>query len=156
MRLVQSSQLFLCLQYYNPQPSYCHGSEQFVFHLHLLLLAPQLARPDDIWVRWNSSNQLDIILNVDVDDSCLGDPNRFGFKGLLRHPQGAWILGFFEFFFGSSGILHIEPHAIHQELLLANQLFFTLLTNQLNYQDITCFKDSIHCVNCRYPSCSNS
>jgi hypothetical protein len=92
MRLVQSSQLFLCLQYYNPQPSYCHGSEQFVFHLHLLLLAPQLARPDDIWVRWNSSNQLDTILNV--DDNCLGDPNRFGFKGLLRHPQGAWILGF--------------------------------------------------------------
>jgi len=46
----------------------------------------------DKWVRQNSYNQSCIIVNV--NGSCLGNPIRAGFGGLLRHQTGSWIAGF--------------------------------------------------------------
>jgi len=89
----------------------------------------------DKWVRWNSSNQSCIILNV--DGSCLGNPIRAGFGGLLRHQTGHWITGFSGYIAGTSDILLAELHAIHRGLLLAKEM---------NFQEVFCYTDSLHCV----------
>jgi len=89
----------------------------------------------DKWVRWNSSNQSCIILNV--DGSCLGNPIRARFGGLLRHQTRHWITGFSSYIAGTSDILLAELHAIRRGLLLAKEM---------NFQEVFCCTDYLHCV----------
>ncbi|GAU36363.1 hypothetical protein TSUD_212790 [Trifolium subterraneum] len=64
-------------------------------------------------------------------------PFRVGLSGILRHPYGIWISGFLGFLPRSSDILHVKLHAIHEGFLLAEQL---------NYQEVICFINPLHCV----------
>ena len=89
----------------------------------------------DKWVRWNFSDQSCIILNV--DGSCLGNPIRAGFGGLLRHQIGSWIAGFSGYIAKTFDISLAELHAIHRGLLLAEEM---------NFQEVFYYTNSLHCV----------
>jgi ribonuclease HI len=60
-----------------------------------------------------------MILNV--DGSSLGNPDVFGFGGLLRNDDGAWYCGFTENI-GFSIILHAELLAVYHGLRMAWEL----------------------------------
>lgn len=47
------------------------------------------------WVTWHPSREDVAVLNV--DGSCIGNPGRAGFSGLLRTTEGEWMIGFYGF-----------------------------------------------------------
>jgi ribonuclease HI len=85
---------------------------------------------------WNSNNHVYTILNV--DGSCLGDPIRTGFRGVLRNHSGTYISSFSGFINNSQDILFAELSALHQGLKLAVSL---------NYEELVCYSDSLLTVN---------
>lgn len=68
------------------------------------------------WVQWHPS--LDPVAVLNVDGSCLGNPGRAGYGGLLRTSEGAWVFGFFGFA-GFSSIVYAELLAICRGLQMA-------------------------------------
>jgi len=92
------------------------------------------ANPDhsERFVKWNSRNHQDHILNVDA--SCIGSPPRAGYSGVLRNSAGLFISGFYGFIPNSTDILLAELTAIHQGLNLAIDL---------NVSDLMCYSDSL-------------
>jgi ribonuclease HI len=87
-------------------------------------------------IRWNNSNYVGTILNV--DGSCMGDPIRTGFGGVLRNHSGTYISGFSGFISNSHDILFAELTALYQGLTLAVSL---------NYEEVVCYSDSLLTVN---------
>ena len=90
---------------------------------------------EDRVVKWNCFNHSCYILNV--DGSCLGDPQRTGFGDLIRNNAGFFISGFSGHIDHSDDILFAELHAILTGLQLARNL---------NIVDVVCYSDSLHCV----------
>ena len=86
----------------------------------------------DLMVRWNNNDFNCIILNV--DGSCLGDPIRAGYGGILRNSVGFYLLGFSGFITSTTDILFAELTAIHRGILLAVQLGF---------EEVVCYSDSM-------------
>ncbi|MCH81431.1 RNA-directed DNA polymerase (Reverse transcriptase), partial [Trifolium medium] len=65
-------------------------------------------------VRWNALGGTGMILNV--DGSSIGNPSIFGFGGLIRNADGAWVHGFYGNL-GVTNILHAELMAIFKAIL---------------------------------------
>jgi len=86
----------------------------------------------DIMVCWNSNDFNCIVLNV--DGSCLGDPIRAGYRGVVRNSDGFYLSGFSGFIVSTTNILFVELTAIHRRLLLAVQLGF---------EEMVCYSDSM-------------
>ncbi|GAU17063.1 hypothetical protein TSUD_105620 [Trifolium subterraneum] len=81
-------------------------------------------------VRWNAHDGTDMILNV--DGSSIGNPEIYGFGGLIRNSHGAWIRGFAGNI-GFSNILHAELLAVYHGLVLAWDM---------DIKDLICYSDS--------------
>jgi hypothetical protein len=89
--------------------------------------------PDTViprFVRCNALGGTGMILNA--DGSSIGNPGIFGFGGLLRTADGAWVHGFFGNL-GFTNILHAELMAIYKGLLIAWEL---------DIKDLWCYSDS--------------
>lgn len=89
----------------------------------------------DSVVKWNCCNHNCYILNV--DGSCLGNPQRSGFGGLLRNHVGGFISGFSGYIANSDDILLAELSAIFNGLHMVRALGIT---------DFVCYSDSLHSV----------
>jgi len=83
-------------------------------------------------VKWNCSNHDCYILNV--DGSCLGNPQRCGFGGLLRNNAGFFISGFSGYIAISTDILLAELFAIFHGLQMVSAL---------GIFDFVCYSDSL-------------
>jgi hypothetical protein len=94
-------------------------------------------RPDR-FVKWNSENHHDYILNV--DGSCLGSPPRTGYGGVLRNSAGLYITGFSGFIPNSTDILLAELTAIYQGLKLVIELNIDMI-------ELMCYSDSLLAIN---------
>jgi len=96
-------------------------------------------------VRWNNNNHVGTILNV--DSSCIGDPIRTGFGGVLRNHSGTYISGFSGYINSPTDILFTELATLYEGLKLAISL---------NFEEVVCYSDSLLTVNlikediCRY------
>ncbi|PNX81864.1 hypothetical protein L195_g037889, partial [Trifolium pratense] len=91
--LVPQFSLKMRIMYYAPLLKNCRFNEQET-------TLPKL-------VRWNALGGTSMILNV--DGSSIGNPRIFGFRGLIRNANGAWVHGFF----GNPGVKNI----LHAELM---------------------------------------
>ncbi|MCH83631.1 ribonuclease H protein [Trifolium medium] len=65
-------------------------------------------------VRWNAYGGLGMILNI--DGNSIGNLGVFGFGGLIRNSDGAWIHGFAGNI-GFSNILHAELFAVYHAII---------------------------------------
>ncbi|XP_024630789.1 uncharacterized protein [Medicago truncatula] len=83
-------------------------------------------------VRWNNNDTNCIILNV--DGSCLGEPIRAGFGGVIRNSAGFYFSGFSGLIASTTDILLAELTAIHRGLFLAVQL---------GIEELVCYSDSM-------------
>lgn len=90
--------------------------------------------PEGRNISWYHPNREGVILNV--DGSSLGNPGPAGFGGLLRNPDGGWILGF-SGHIGHSVILKAELLAILNGLKLAWERGFKVLY---------CYTDLMHAL----------
>ncbi|PNX79511.1 ribonuclease H, partial [Trifolium pratense] len=86
--------------------------------------------PTTTMVRWNAHCGIRMILNV--DGSNIDNPGVFGFKGLIRNFDGAWVHGFAGNI-GFSNILRAELLTVYCGLVLAWDL---------DIKDIWCYSDS--------------
>lgn len=75
---------------------------------------PHSSSRDPRWVSWHPSEDGEAVLNV--DGSCIS--GRAGFGGVLRRPNGSWILGFYGSL-GEEEILFAELMALKHGLLVA-------------------------------------
>ncbi|XP_024634787.1 uncharacterized protein [Medicago truncatula] len=87
-------------------------------------------------VRWNNDNHVCTILNV--DGSCIGDPIRTGFGGVIRSYSGSYVTEFSGFINSPNDILFAELTAIYQGLQLAVNL---------DFEELVCYSDSLLAVN---------
>jgi ribonuclease HI len=87
-------------------------------------------------VRWNNDDHVCSILNV--DGSCIGDPIRTGFGGVIRNYSGIYLSGFSGFINSPNDILFAELTALFQGLKMAIRL---------NFEDLVCYSDSLLAVN---------
>jgi len=87
-------------------------------------------------VRWNNSSHVCTILNV--DDSCIRDPIRSGFGGILRNHSSTHLSSFSGFTNSSKDILFAKLKAIYQGLNLAISL---------GVEELACYSDSLLAVN---------
>ncbi|RHN59251.1 putative ribonuclease H-like domain-containing protein [Medicago truncatula] len=87
-------------------------------------------------VRWNNEDHACSILNV--DGSCIGDPIRTGFGGVIRNFSGSYVIGFTGFIDSPNDILFAELTALHHGLTMAASLDFAVLA---------CYSDSLLAVN---------
>ena len=94
------------------------------------------ANPPPRLVRWNNNSHVHIILNV--DGSCIGDPIRTGFGGILRNHSGTYLSSFSGFINNSKDILFAELKAIYQGLNLAISL---------GVEELACYSDPLLAVN---------
>ncbi|XP_024630761.2 uncharacterized protein [Medicago truncatula] len=102
-------------------------AETIVTSLHSVSV-PQ----SEIMVHWNNLDSNCIVLNV--DGSCLGEPIRAGFGGVIPNSAGFYISEFSGFIASTTGILFAELTAIHRGLLLAVKL---------GIEDMLCYSDSM-------------
>jgi hypothetical protein len=93
-------------------------------------------RSVDRYTRWNNTNYLHVILNI--DGSCLDSPMRSEFGGVIRNTFGHYLGCFSGFIQGSSDILLAEIYDIYKGLLLAKDM---------SIDEFGFFSDSLHCVN---------
>lgn len=77
------------------------------------------AVPIEKHVRWNNNNFDCHILNV--DGSCIGNPIRAGFGGLIRNSAGLFLAGFSGFLPFSTDILQAELTTIYHGLSMAKE-----------------------------------
>ena len=88
------------------------------------------------FIKRNNNNLSSLILNV--GGGCLGSPVRAGYGGVLRNDADFYLSGFSGYIHGSSDIMFVELYAIYKGFLLAKDL---------NFIDLICYSDSLHCVN---------
>lgn len=94
-----------------------------------------LSHATDTVVKWNCDNHSCYILNV--DGSCLGNPQRTEFGGLLRNSARLFISGFSRNIANAPDILLAELHAIFQGLRFVSDM---------GISDFVCYSDSLHSV----------
>jgi hypothetical protein len=94
------------------------------------------ANPPPRLVRWNNNSHICTILNV--DGSCIRDPIRTGFGGILRNHSRTYLSSFSGFINNSKDILFAELKAIYQGLNLALSL---------GVEELACYSDSLLAVN---------
>jgi len=92
--------------------------------------------PSDRLVRWNNNGNIYAILNV--DGSCIGNPTRAGFGGIIHNNFGNYLPGFSGFIYNSKDILLAELSAIHQGLKLAINM---------GIEELVCYSDSLLSIN---------
>jgi ribonuclease HI len=69
---------------------------------------------------------------LNVDGSCLGNPGRAGFDGLIRNGYGVWIVGF-------SGFLGIANNTLAELMVLYHEL---KIARAHGYCRFVCYSDS--------------
>jgi ribonuclease HI len=90
----------------------------------------------DRHIRWNNNNFDGNILNV--DGSCIGNPTRAGFRGLIRNSAGCYITGFSGFLPASTDILQAELSAIY---------FRLCSVKDLGIAPLACYSNSLLAIN---------
>jgi hypothetical protein len=83
------------------------------------------APPQSRLVRWNNEHHACSILNV--DESCIGDPIRTGFGGVIRNFTGSYVTGFSGFINSPNDIMFAELTALHRGLTMATSMDFAVL-----------------------------
>lgn len=82
------------------------------------------------WIIWHESGEDAAILNV--DGSCLGNPGRAGFGGILRDGSGGWMGGF-------AGQLGVANNFTAELVALLRGLDFAW---SKGVSDLICYSDS--------------
>ena len=126
-----------------PQPNVPNNEEwsltRLAFNIHNSIDVNRTSFPrvsptanGDSVVKWNCSNHEYYILNV--DGSCLGNPQRCGFGVLLRNNASFFVSGFSGYIAISTDILLAELYAIFHGLQMVSAL---------GISDFVCYSDSL-------------
>jgi len=87
-------------------------------------------------MRRNNNGNICAILNV--DGSCIKNPTRADFGGIIRNNSGNYLSGYSGFTYNSKDILLAKLSAIHQGLKLAVNM---------GIEELVCYSDSLLSIN---------